>query len=402
VGTFPFLKLAWPVPAPWALLLLVSWSCVAPPPRASAAWRADSTPVSSPAWMSSGLAPSPDLHESSPTVAPAPASAVVLVVLDGVRWQEIFEGVDPNLARRQGLAPEEVVDAKALMPILHEVLIAHGVAVGAPGHGPAMRATGPNYVSLPGYTEILTGRTATHCQDNACPETRETTLPDELALLLPVEETPGSAVIASWESLDRAASSGGGNVVVSAGRHHGRGLERMRSDETERALLEDASRAESAPGAGDFRPDRFTADIALHYLATRAPRFLFLGLGEPDEYAHQDNYRGYLDALRAADRSLGRLVDTLDRMGERGRMTSVFVTTDHGRSNAFRDHGGFAPESGRVWLVATGAGIRERGLVRSDEPHRLADIAPTMRALLGLEADHREEAGRPILEALSL
>jgi hypothetical protein len=351
---------------------------------------------------SSDVEASGDPRKSLPPVAATPASAVVLVVLDGVRWQEIFEGVDPNLARRQGLPHEEVVDANALMPILHEVLIAHGVALGAPGHGPAMRATGPNYVSLPGYTEILTGRTATHCQDNACPETREATLPDELAPLLPADEAAGSAVIASWESLDRAASSGGGNVVVSAGRHHGRGLERMRGDEEERALLDEASRAESAPGAGDFRPDRFTADIALHYLATRAPRFLFLGLGEPDEYAHQDNYRGYLDALRAADRSLGRLVDTLEGMGERGRMTSVFVTTDHGRSNAFRDHGGFAPESGRVWLVATGAGIPERGLVRSDEPHRLADIAPTMRALLGVEADRGEEAGRPILEALSL
>jgi arylsulfatase A-like enzyme len=70
------------------------------------------------------------------------------------------------------------------------------------------------------------------------------------------------------------------------------------------------------------------------------------------------------------------------------------VTTDHGRSNAFRDHGGFAPESGRVWLVASGAGIEEKGFVRSSVPHRLADIAPTMRVLLGMEADRRRDAGR--------
>jgi hypothetical protein len=364
---------------------------MAPPPR-----QADVPLVPAPA-----AALSSDPRAVLPPVLAAPAAAVVLVVLDGVRWQEIFEGVDATLAHRQGLAPEEVVRAEALMPTLHEVLIAHGVAVGAPGHGPEMRATGPNYVSLPGYTEILTGRTSTHCQDNRCPRALEATLPDELAHE-PPSEGAGSAVVASWESLDRAASSGWGDVVISAGRHHGRGLDRMRVDEPERALLEEASRADSAPGTADFRPDRFTADIALRYLATRAPRFLFIGLGEPDEYAHQDNYRGYLGSLRAADAVLGLLVHTLGGMGERGRMTSVFVTTDHGRSSAFRDHGSFAPESGRVWLVASGAGVAERGLVRSGEPHRLADIAPTMRALLGLATDRREEAGRPILETLAL
>lgn len=344
---------------------------------------------------------------------------MVLVVLDGVRWQEVFEGVDAEIARRHGMKPDEVVDAEALMPTLHRVLIARGAAVGAPGHGPEMRATGPNYVSLPGYTEILTGRPSDHCHDNDCPETVETTLPDELAALGPLSPNPGtntqgapdpgdppegpaSAVFASWESLDRAASGGGTDVVVSAGRHHGRGLARMRSDDQERRLMDEASGATSDPGSADFRPDRYTAELALRFLATRAPRFLFMGLGEPDEYAHQDNYRAYLDSLRASDRALARLVDTLDQMGERGRRTTVFVTTDHGRSNAFRDHGAFAPESGRVWLVASGAGIEEKGLVQSAVPHRLADIAPTMRELLGMDADAREGSGQPIREALAL
>jgi Metalloenzyme superfamily len=379
-----------PRPAAWALFLLVSWSCVAQPPRRIDPPRGSTATATTEATAAPRTGAPP---EASP-------SAVVLVVLDGVRWQEIFEGVDPQIARRQGLTREEIVDASALMPTLHDVLVEHGIAVGAPGHGPEMRATGPNYVSLPGYTEILTGRTATSCGDNACQRVPLPTLADELA---PREPASGdaSAVFASWESLDRAASSGSGDVVVSAGRHAGRGLEALRADETERALLEDAARASPLPGEADFRPDRYTADIALRYLVTRAPRFLFIGLGEPDEYAHQDNYRGYLESLRAADRTLGRLVDALAYMGERGKRTSIFVTTDHGRAASFRDHGGFAPESGRVWLVASGAGVAQRGLARSHEPRRLADIAPTMRALLGVAPDAREDAGRVIEEALA-
>lgn len=365
-----------------ALTCLVAVSCVAEPPRRLDAPKAT---FSAP----------PSLPDKNTPAASAKTSAVVLVVLDGVRWQEIFQGVDPVLAKAAGLRPEEVVDARHLMPVLHDRLEAHGVAVGAPGYGPEMRATGPNYVSLPGYNEILGGRTATRCADNECPQAREPTVADELARL-DLERPHDAAVISSWESIERAASSGGPNVVISAGRHHGRNLDGMRSNETDRALLEQGERAESAPGEADFRPDRFTGEIALRYLERESPRFLFLGLGEPDEYAHQGNYRGYLASLRAADDTLGRLAATLGEMGERGRRTSVFVTTDHGRSSAFRDHGGHAPESGRVWLVASGGGIPETGSVRSYEPHRLADIAPTMRALIGLAPDDGEAAGKAI------
>jgi arylsulfatase A-like enzyme len=232
--------------------------------------------------------------------------------------------------------------------------------------------------------------------DNDCPFTHEPTVADELARL-DLNRPRDSAVISSWESIERAASAGGPDVVISVGRHHGRNLEGMRSNREERDLLDQGSGVGTAPGGGDFRPDRFTAEIALRYLERESPRFLFIGLGEPDEYAHQGNYRGYLASLRAADDTLGQLMDTLGRMGEQGQHTSVFVTTDHGRSSTFRDHGGFAPESGRVWLVAAGGGVPETGPVRSFEPHRLADIAPTMRALMGLAPDERVAAGKPIL-----
>jgi hypothetical protein len=356
-----------------------------------------------PRQLAAPIAPSP----TTPALAPTPseesadsvAGSVILVVLDGVRWQEVFEGVDPMLARRQGLPREEVVDARALMPTLHEVLIGRGVAVGAPGHGLDMRATGPNYVSLPGYTEILTGRTASSCHDNLCPAASRPTLADEVASAGSV--AGDAVVIASWESLERAASSGADGVVISAGRHGGSRLHRLRADPVERDLADEASRASPFPGEADFRPDHYTADLALLELERHAPRFLFLGLGEPDEYAHRDDYRGYLRSLRAADAVLARLVAALDRMGDRGRRTAIFVTTDHGRSRSFRDHGGFAPESGRVWLVASGGRIAPRGLLDSNIPHRLADIAPTMRELLALPPDGDEEAGRTIREALA-
>src|SRR5690349_15318232 len=43
----------------------------------------------------------------------------ILLALDGVRWQEIFQGVDPDLAHRHGLSPDEIVDGRHLLPHIH-------------------------------------------------------------------------------------------------------------------------------------------------------------------------------------------------------------------------------------------------------------------------------------------
>jgi arylsulfatase A-like enzyme len=85
-------------------------------------------------------------------------------------------------------------------------------------------------------------------------------------------------------------------------------------------------------------------------------------------------------------------------MGARGERTVVMLTSDHGRSRDFKNHGGGYPESARVWLVAAGAGITARGPIDAPVPRYLADIAPTMRKLLGLPRDEGPRAGAPLLE----
>jgi hypothetical protein len=300
-----------------------------------------------------------------PAPDPPRTDSVVLVVLDGARWQEVLAATDPKFAT----GDDRGVSADALMPNLHE-MIADGVLVGAPDHGPAMVASGPNFISLPGYNEIFSGRSPTACGDNECPATRLPTLVDEVRA-----RSEDAAVFSSWAPIARAAALHPSDIVVSTGE----------------------------PMTGAFRPDRATADLALAYLVEKHPTFLFMGLGEPDEYAHRGDYAGYLGSLRQADAVLGELRADLERMGERGERTSVFVTCDHGRSDDFRDHGAPWPESSRVWLVGAGGAVRVRGPVDSTRPHRLADIAPTLRVLLDLPADPSSGSkgvGSPIDELL--
>lgn len=318
-----------------------------------------------------------DLHELPPkTVAVSRITSavrsshgggapVVIVAIDGVRWQEIFQGTD------EALSGADVVPASAIVPNLHAIANRRGAFVGVPGYG-SISASGPNYVSLPGYTELLGGRTS-KCTDNGCPRTSLPSLLDEAS-------SAGAKVAAfsSWDKLDFAATSEPGRFFTSCGRKGSGALDPW-------------------PGHGSYRPDRVTAALALEYLEDEQPDVLFLGLGDTDEYAHRGDYAGYVASLRHADEVVGRIYRVLDRMGARGNTTHVIVTTDHGRAEDFRSHGPMS-EAARVWMLASGPRIKARGAVASPYARRLADIAPTLRVVLGLSPDLSESAGSTLDE----
>ncbi|HEY1957533.1 MAG TPA: alkaline phosphatase family protein [Polyangiaceae bacterium] len=293
---------------------------------------------------------------AAPATAEPRASSVVLVTLDGTRWQDVFFGDE--------------------MPTLRRWMTKDGVTIGAPGHG-EMWASGPNYVSLPGYTEIFTGRPSA-CQSNECAATRAPTLVDEV-----LDCGGDAAVVSSWERIERAATRDPARAVLSTGRH-----ETGRVDGLDGPLLARARDTNPWPGGDDYRPDALTAELALDLVQTHQPRFLFVGLGDTDEYAHHGDRAAYLAAMRAADHFIGALEERVNDD------TVVFVTADHGRSDGFRDHGEAWPESGRVWMVARGAAIAARGPL--DVSAHLADIAPTVRCLLGMPPDEAPNAGLPI------
>ncbi len=327
-----------------------------------------------------------------------PSARIVIVAIDGARWQEIFGGTDPVLARASGLGASEAASADELVPNIR-ALARRGVTLGA-GPETSFEASGPNFVSLPGYTEILTGRPAP-CQENACEARPRFTLADEIRAL-PSVGRRDVAVISSWERIDAIAAGDPTNVVVSAGRSHGETRELLANNPATAALLHSASRSEPYPGHDDYRPDRDTAAIATSYFEEQRPRFMFVSLGDSDEYAHAGDYRAYLGALRRADALVGDLARIARSWSVEGEEVAFFVTADHGRSADFRAHGRDYPESARTWLVAAGGPLARPGLVAPRGARgRLRDIAPTVREIMGLSPDTDRASGNVLTNLFS-
>lgn len=325
---------------------------------------------------------SPSPTSAAPTSA-SPTSAI-LVTVDGVRWQDVFEGAERSMAieltRREGLLPRtwDLVGRSGLA-------LGHGAGCGV------VRPRNTTHISLPGYLEMFTGKRTT-CMSNVCPRVTTPTVLDAATVAgLSV------ASISSWEVLASASSRVGGSVFVSAGTQWP-GARPLEDAKLEDAVVEgEKAKPFPAPG-GTYRPDRYTSAIALEYLRVRRPRLFHIGLGDTDEHGHRDDYGAYIAALRDIDTFLGNLAEMLERL-HLFESTVVIVVSDHGRANVFREHGPSYPESGRSFVIAFGGRVQKLGAACARHDVWLTDIAATLRDLLDLSRDTSPDAdGRPIEE----
>jgi hypothetical protein len=267
-------------------------------------------------------------------------ACVVLVTLDGVRWQDVLDA-DGALSKN-GPAMPRLLDAVRRSGVLVRASTSSSVPL-----------------SLPGYQALAVGG-ATACRDNDCPRVREETVADALARRLGVKPAQ-VAVFASWARLINAASAGEGVLVD--------------------APPLGPPRTVAGPPWPDARWDAETASRARsHWLAHR-PRFMHLALLDTDEWAHRGDAERTVAALRFADAVVDQLLTDIAQLPEEERrLTTVLVTTDHGRGPGrwWTEHGAF--EGSRDIFVAALGDL----VAPTAAPTNQAEVRPTIERLLGL------------------
>ncbi len=129
----------------------------------------------------------------------------------------------------------------------------------------------------------------------------------------------------------------------------------------------------------DHRPEMSAAEVADRFVAEVGAGYGFavLNFANPDMVGHTGSIPAVVAAVEAVDRCLGRVVDATHAAGG-----VCLVTADHGNAEQMLEADGVSPHTAHttnpVPLVLTGGGeaLRDGG--------ELADLAPTVLALLGL------------------
>ena len=332
---------------------------------------------------------------------------VLLVTMDGLRWQEVFGGLSPDLltpeaggvdedvaaafrARFGGATPE--ARRETLMPFFWTVVAKQGQVFGDASRGSEARLTNGLRFSYPGYNEILTGYPDPRIDSNDRIANPNVTILEWLNRRSPFAGRV--AAFASWELLPWIVNTERSGVLA-----NGEGAPIADpASERERAINEFA--ADLPPYWGATRHDAPTGFGALEYLRKHRPRVLYVMLGETDEWAHGRRYDLYLDAAWRNDRFVRRLWESAQSMPEYANRTALVLTTDHGRGDTAKtwtSHGRDVPAAERIWIAVLAPGVPPLG-VRSQAPATQSQVAATVAALLGEDYAATEPKAAPPLD----
>ncbi len=325
----------------------------------------------------------------------------VLVLVDGLRWQEVFRGADRALiehelghvkdqdALRRAYWREDVAARRAaLMPFLWSTIAKEGQILGDRDAGSPADITNGLKFSYPGYSEMLVGFHDPRIDSNAKKPNPNVTVLEFL------HGRPGFAgkvaAFGVWDVVPSIVNRERCGFFVNAG------FEPVLAEpiSPEQALL---NRLKSElPRQWDSMPqDAIGFRAMLEYVKVHAPRVLYFTFGETDEFAHEGRYDHSLDAARRTDAFVRELWDTLQSLPSHRGTTTLIVAADHGRGRGPDDwskHNKDVVGAEEIWIAVLGPDTPALGARRDAGPSTQAQIAATFAAALG--EDYRAKEPR--------
>jgi hypothetical protein len=336
---------------------------------------------------------------------------VVLIVSDGLRWQEIFTGADAGLLNKKeggSKVPESQLrkrywrdDANArreiLFPFLWGTLAKHGQLFGNQLLGSIARITNRCAFSYPGYNEMCTGYPNDAIASNDFGPNPNATVFEWLDKF---PEFKGRvAVYGTWSVYDDIFNKSRSGLVMQTGWT----LTQKRHETPRDALLRELYETSTQFDETDVTNALLQIPL-LDYVSSEKPRILFVGYGETDYWGHEGRYDLFLEVAHRFDYFVQQLWETMQAIPQYHGNTTFIITSDHGRGSGpveWREHSAKEKGSENIWVGVMGPGTAALGERRHVAPVTLAQIAATVAAFAG--KDYRRavpQAAPPIGDAL--
>ena len=317
---------------------------------------------------------------------------VFLIISDGLRWQEIFNGAeeilmtkenggvqDTNALRAQFWRNTAAERRQALLPFFWDEIGRRGQLFGNQDKGSVVTVANGRKFSYPGYNEILTGAPDPRIDSNDKKPNSNVTVFEWLNGRSGLRNRV--AVFGTWDVFPYIFNLERSRLPIWPVWESKFGRYEIPPPQFVADLLRDTT-----PMWDDVTYDSFLFHAATDYLKRKQPRLMFLGFGETDEWAHAGRYDHYLTAARHMDDFVRRLWEQAQSMPQYRDKTTVIITADHGRGSGPADwkrHGEKVAGAEGDWIAAIGPDTPPAGERTQTSPHTESQIAATIAALLG-------------------
>ena len=303
---------------------------------------------------------------------------LILITIDGYRWEDLFRGAEPNLVADERYRARyiDVPDrAQALTPFLLS-FAQEGALIGNRDQNSCARVSNDFWFSYPGYAEMLAGRPNPRVRYNAA-------VPNDDVTVLERMQSRGLSVkvFAEWETMRAILNEERSGIPIVTPPDY---------DQTHDPQIMGPVRA----------------------ALVDPPRVLYVALGDTDNRAHEGEYERYLAAATESDMLLREIWEAYQANPLTAGRTTMIVTTDHGRGAAQDDewtgHGSgrwrgiIVPGlrhagSDAVFIAARGPGITGASQYTMENCATTAQVAATMlRALDLLDAEGQPDMAAPL------
>ena len=321
---------------------------------------------------------------------------VVVVTLDGMRWQEIFGGVDAALLKDsvynrniKGLTEkfwsQDLAERRAkLFPFFWNVIAKQGQLYGNRNFDNKVDNANPYWFSYPGYNEIFTGYPDTGVNSN------DKILNPNTNVLEFIQQQKGYkgkiAAFATWDVFPYILNAQRNGIYVNADN------DSLKFNSPEFKLINDFQFLTTRPIG--VRPDVITYLAAREYLKTYDPRILYIAFDETDDFAHGGMYDQYIGSAHAQDAMIADLWNTLQASPKYRNKTTLLITCDHGRGDKvksnWKHHGSKIEDAHEIWMAVIGPDTNPIGEVKTPMQLYQKQIAATIAQLLGFtfKAEH--------------
>ncbi|HEX6943403.1 MAG TPA: hypothetical protein VF128_10785 [Gemmatimonadaceae bacterium] len=269
---------------------------------------------------------------------------VILVVSDGLRWQEVFTGADSAILFGEPAMPGGNAEATrrkfwrataaerraVLMPFVWGTIAREGQLFGNRELSSRVEVTNDMKFSYPGYNEMLVGAPDPRIDRNDFGPNPNVTV---FEWLNGHDGFRGRvAAFGTWDVFRDIFNVGRSRLQVHT--------------------------------FGAKPHDEVVQAAVLRYMKKARPRAMFVGYAETDDWGHEGRYDRFLDAAHAVDAHMAQLWAAAQAHPQyRGKTTLIF-TADHGRGRGASDwkhHNSDVPGSEETFIIAIGPHLERTG-----------------------------------------